>query len=392
MFGKPQISPELLMGLGGGILSGQNFAQGLGMGMQNASNIMTVQRQEREVKAVENKTREWLQKQFPGEDFNTMSTDMMKMYVNEAFKKRFATPTNEFKVLPDGSYGTWDGKKFNTLGTATKPKQRNLISTKDGIYDADTNQWVTPPAGVQTESSEYGLNPQTALDKDGNPVLIQLSKDGKATQAQLPDGVRLSKEPIKLDAGTHFVLLDPITRQNIGTIPKDLAGAEEQKVIGKTTGENRVALSDTVAKAEQAISVIDKAIDHPGRETTTGLSGIIDPRAYLWGTDSADFQAVSKQLEGKAFLEAFESLKGGGQITEVEGQKATQAIARLQYSQSDAEYKQALLDLREIVVAGLARARQKASLPTTEQPNAVQQPVTSGNKTTTGITFSVEPD
>ncbi len=43
-----------------------------------------------------------------------------------------------------------------------------------------------------------------------------------------------------------------------------------------------------------------------------------------------DFNAMLDQVQGGAFLQAFESLKGGGQITQIEGEKATQAIVRAQ--------------------------------------------------------------
>lgn len=75
------------------------------------------------------------------------------------------------------------------------------------------------------------------------------------------------------------------------------------------------------------------------------------------GTDAMDFQVVLDQLGGQAFLQAFETLKGGGQITEVEGKKATDAMARLNRKQSDAEFKRSLQDLREVVGAGLQRAK-----------------------------------
>lgn len=103
------------------------------------------------------------------------------------------------------------------------------------------------------------------------------------------------------------------------------------------------------------IAVVDKALGHPGREAATGLSSRIDPRNYVPGTDAADFQAVLEQITGTAFLQAFESLRGGGQITQVEGEKATNAIARLQRSQSDEEFAKSLNDLRQVMTAGYER-------------------------------------
>ena len=47
------------------------------------------------------------------------------------------------------------------------------------------------------------------------------------------------------------------------------------------------------------------------------------------GTERAGARSYLDQIGGQAFLQAFESLKGGGQITEIEGTKATTALTRL---------------------------------------------------------------
>src|SRR5690606_28136982 len=120
------------------------------------------------------------------------------------------------------------------------------------------------------------LNPQYGVDKDGNPVLIQIGKDGKAVQTAMPEGVQLSKEPIKMDAGTHFVLLDPITRQPVGQIPKENYQEAFEKgagsAAGKAQGEAQVNLGTALQTADQGISLIDKMLTHPGLDTAVGLS------------------------------------------------------------------------------------------------------------------------
>ena len=67
---------------------------------------------------------------------------------------------------------------------------------------------------------------------------------------------------------------------------------------------------------------------------------------------------------GQAFLQAFQSLKGGGAITEKEGEKATAAMARLQRSQSTKDYKDALGELRGILQSAKDRATILASTST----------------------------
>ncbi|GGE36376.1 hypothetical protein GCM10007276_12320 [Agaricicola taiwanensis] len=230
----------------------------------------------------------------------------------------------------------------------------------------DGSVTVAHSAGANGGNVNRGLNPQYGVDANGNPVLLQLGADGTAVQTQLPEGVTLSKEPIRLDAGTHFVLLDPISRQPIGQVQKDLAGAERAKAEGKAEGEATANLPSTLATADNMISTIDGVLNDPALSSATG---IMSWRQAVPGTEAYRFGERARMLEGQAFLQAFESLKGGGQITEVEGQKATQAIGRLSTSQRAEDYRAALKELRDIVQASKARAQQRAG----QQPAAQSQ-------------------
>ena len=230
---------------------------------------------------------------------------------------------------------------------------------------------------------EYGLSPVYGTDENGNPVILQLNKAGQATQTALPEGVDLSTGIERVDLGTSWGLMDKRSGNYVGSLPKDLAGAEREKAVGKGQGEAVVGLPGAIQEADQAVALIDQLIAHPGRATGTGLSSRIDPRNYTPGTDAYDFAVMNRQLAGKAFLQAFESLKGGGQITETEGKKATEAIARLDTAQSDEEYVAALNELKAIAERGKQRAMQRAG----------QSPAgggTSTGATSSGVKWSVE--
>lgn len=245
------------------------------------------------------------------------------------------------------------------------------------LFDATTGETRsvgTPGVGRPTER---GLNPIYGVDKDGNPAVIQLGKDGTASQTVLPNGITLSKDPIKIDAGTNFVLIDPITRQPIATIPKDIAGAAAQEVIGKAKGEASAGLPDALAKAQNLLATIKSVEDDPGRERGTGLSSIFNA---IPATQGYDFARKVDQLKGQAFLEAFNQLRGGGQITEIEGAKATDAIARLNTGQSEAAFAAALKDLRDVVEAGIGRLNAKAGAPAMPGAGSPEAPTAGGVK------------
>lgn len=69
----------------------------------------------------------------------------------------------------------------------------------------------------------------------------------------------------------------------------------------------------------------------------------------MLGERSNEIVAQIKQIEGKTFLEAFKTLKGGGQITEVEGKKATEAMIAFNKAATPDALKRALSQLRESI-------------------------------------------
>lgn len=209
-------------------------------------------------------------------------------------------------------------------------------------------------------AAEVGLQPLYGVDKDNNPVVFQLSKNGEAILTRMPDGVTVAKNPIEVKAGRKTILIDPITRQVAGEIDNDIAGAEAEKASGKATGEAAFDLPRVEDNATLMLGVLDRMKQHPGREGSTGfVQGLLPSRT----SDQVDFQSLVDQTQGQAFLQAYQTLKGGGQITEVEGAKAERALSRLGNQRlSDEDYLRAISDFEDVVNLGLARARKQAGV------------------------------
>lgn len=120
-----------------------------------------------------------------------------------------------------------------------------------------------------------------------------------------------------------------------------------------------------------------KRAPHGGFESVVG-AGIPGLR-FIPGTQSADFDALLDQIEGGAFLKAYESLKGTGQITEIEGQKATQALTRMRRSSSEVGFVKAAREFEGIIRRGMERAEQrKAALEGGAAPRATGTPTKRG--------------
>lgn len=185
----------------------------------------------------------------------------------------------------------------------------------------------------------------------------------KAIEGPTGTTVIQSRSGQVLPGGTVQPGQAPVPGQAPGFIPKDVSGAAQQHAQGEGAGKAAFSLPNTIATIDQSIGVIDQLMKHPGRETATGVSGMLDPRNYIPATNARDFQVMLKQLEGQTFLQQYNELRGAGAITEAEGSKATQAKARLDRAQSDGEFLKALQDLKDVLVTGRQRAIQMAQKP-----------------------------
>jgi hypothetical protein len=101
---------------------------------------------------------------------------------------------------------------------------------------------------------------------------------------------------------------------------------------------------------------------HEGFESSVGFSGA--PLAkYISGSPVSDFRSRFDQIKDKTFLQAFENLKGAGQITEIEGAKATSALNRMSLAQSEKEFITAAREFEQNIKSGMELARKRAGMP-----------------------------
>ncbi len=157
---------------------------------------------------------------------------------------------------------------------------------------------------------------------------------------------------IRLPGGATDTLVESVDA--IKREADEASATSQASAQGAAIGEKLAGAPGKITSGYAAIDVIDKMASHPGREAATGMTSIFNPIAPP-GTSTRDFLTLKKQLQGKVFLEAFEMLKGGGQITEIEGLKAEQAMARLDEAQTEEEFLVALGDLRQAIADGLTK-------------------------------------
>ena len=110
----------------------------------------------------------------------------------------------------------------------------------------------------------------------------------------------------------------------------------------------------------EMLADIDSLMGDEGLKNIVGIEGIFTEALNKFNLgalrgDAARARSKLNKIKGGAFLKAFESLKGGGQITELEGKKAEQAQSRLETALNYSDFLDALEEFRFYVDIGIRR-------------------------------------
>lgn len=272
----------------------------------------------------------------------------------------------------DGS--TWqinaENGALSQVADAPKPLIVNdqIVDPRSGKVIAD----LRGKGGVAGSEEYYGTT-VSAQAPDGTVKVYQLSKNGIPKEVDLGGGQYLPTTR-SVDTGTEVVQVGPGGVRMGETIFKNNELESYQKAngtaAGKAAAERLDALPGLISNADNMISTIDGVLNDPALDYSTGWLAWMQNAP---GTDSYRFGQRALQLQGQSFLQAFDSLSGGGAITEIEGQKATQAIGRLSTAQSPQDYRDALNELKGIISASKERAQARAGTSTAPAPAAATQ-------------------
>lgn len=257
-------------------------------------------------------------------------------------------------------------------------------------------------------SANYGLTPVWGTDASGNPVMGQMSSAGGIQPVQMPEGVTFGKEPIRLDAGNHFVLLDPVTRQTIGTVPKSgevptgyepapgggispMPGGPQATEVNNAKAAATRAITTLDEKNKIAMGAIDKALSQANSWNTGNVMGNMGAVPIL-GQGALDLGKTLDTIKANIGFEELQTMRdnsptGGalGQVTERELAFLQSTIANIEQSQSEQQLRQNLAVLKDY----LSKSGQQRRAAFEQQFGGNGAPTTP--QTSTGISWSYEP-
>jgi hypothetical protein len=255
---------------------------------------------------------------------------------------------------------------------------------------------------LASAKQQYGgplVNYETTDPTTNRPVVLQgqLNQRGRVGPVQLePVPLRVDVSPSSSSANIDSSVVRP---------PPSAAVVKERQVAEKLP-EVIAMNNDAIRKIDEMIGGVDangkplagaKGKPHPGFGEAVGAGF---GTSMIPGTQGKSFTIRHKEVLSQAFLDAFEALKGGGAITEKEGEKATAARTRMDLAQSEKEYMAAAREYQGVLKRGVENAKARiqrsgGTVPTTATPETSAAPVIKSeaeyNALPSGATY-IDPD
>jgi hypothetical protein len=298
-------SPEARMAMAGQLMGNQGNAANFGNAMTAGALGIGKQRELQAQTAQTNKTVELLRRDAPD--------------IAEGVETGALTPG--------------DGYKLYMQRREAKKGQGIINAGAGNLYDSENKTWLSAPGGGAEGIA--GLTPVWLRDKNTNQMVLgQMTKDGKVLKSQLPEGDYEPVGPYEKSFETN-------------------RGAKAGEAVGTAEG----ALPGVSQMAQHIASQVEDLKSDP---YLPNMLGPIDSRLPNVTADAARVQGKIDQLKGGAFLQARQMLKGGGAITDYEGQKAEAAWTRLQTAQRPEDFTAALDEFNYYVQQGLQKLQQQA--------------------------------
>lgn len=253
----------------------------------------------------------------------------------------------------------WAQQGFAVSNTPQEAAAYIQNGVKSGILTPEEgqrglSQIPQDPAAYKQWRDQINQSMMTAAQR------AELSKNTYSAPIQTNQGFAQADRDgnIRILSGPGGQPLMPVTLDAAGQAAVTGAKKEAEE------GAKRIAAAKAdLPKIEAGVStmerVLNTVLNHPGKNRAVGAyMGRVAPA--LLGADAVDFERKREQLQGQLFLQAYDQLRGGGQITEVEGTKAEAAMANMSRAQSVEQFDAAANELLEVIRAARQRARDAA--------------------------------
>lgn len=279
---------------------------------------------------------------------DTTGTDVTGMTPDPNYQS--ATPQG---VVVPAQTTSQSGGNFGVLDVPFSPPAQDFSYLEDPYSNLSKTQRrmlafsAIKDAGMALQGKEGNSYATMMADITARADMARKAKAAQQQQAMMATLLRGGLAGLSRDQIMSYALA--------GVIPPEMLA----NLLAEKERTQQVE-SDIVSK-ESTLYLIDSLLNHPDLHKVLGAEGMarggFGEIGEAFQPVYADLKARVEQLQGGVFLEAFESLQGGGQITDKEGEKAAAARARLSMTQSEDAFRQALDEYRFYIEQGIARLK-----------------------------------
>ena len=265
---------------------------------------------------------------------------------------------------PDGSVrkGWVDYNAANPLSTFVEGGTKPAFTALEGArFQYDTGMRL--PTGGMPANAPMNM-------PAGSPAQVSGGTMPASPAGQMPMAGGMGMSPAAASEANKqiFVDVEKRRRENLEKSPQTIATITDTlRNVDDLIGDARI-IKDSKGKEKIDYTVTQDGKQVQGRKPLAGFETAVGfgLPSYLTpaGSSASDFRVRLDQIKDRTFLQAFESLKGSGQITEKEGEKATSALNRMSTAQSEVEFIKAAREFEQNLRTGMDMAKKKAGLPT----------------------------
>lgn len=279
-----------------------------------------------------------------------------------AGSKRMVDSTYERAVAKIRS----EGDPETSIGLPSMDQWESMTPNAKYLALQDVGNQLKAYSG-QAVGGKFGMTPVPLIGPSGEYAVGQLSQGGQLVPAQLPEGYKAAEPKKFLDIGPEYRIIGAKSGETQEALKKGLAPTERTDYIvekkaseekGKKVGAKRFDLAQTEDQGKYLLDVIDKQIKDPNVKDITGIYSL---RPIIPGSSVNKAITRHDQIQAQAFLDVYSNyLRGGGQITEIEGEQGKQALIRAKRALTYEDYIDALKEFAGTVRKGLVRAKKQA--------------------------------
>lgn len=227
------------------------------------------------------------------------------------------------------------------------------------------------PQGAPQTATPSSMRVPAHVQRQRDDMRMKILLDEQRSGGGAGVNPELDKEIARMGGGQ----VSPVSGIRVPTPAEQAADKARLELQAETQVKAQANLPNAIQEGTNTVKLVDDLLSSKGFKQAVGGSRLLGLQK-IPGTSARDFDVRLDQLKGKQFLQAYESLKGAGAITDIEGTKAGNAISRMDASQSEEEFQKAAREFQDVIRSGVERAKAKAGggaiMPSDEQMPAVK--------------------